>query len=73
MRTQSTTQADSTFQPLMPWRAVLVEALPNLKLRVRFVDGTEGAVDLTALVNSPDAGVFAILADPSVFNEAFIQ
>lgn len=79
MRAQSTTQADSTFnvtppaQPRMPWRVVLVEALPDLKLRVRFVDGTEGTVDLTALVNSPDAGVFAILADPSVFNEVFIQ
>ena len=79
MRTQSATQQDSPFavtppiQPRMPWRVVAVEALPGFRLHIRFVDGTEGAIDLSALVHSPDAGVFASLADPALFNQAFVE
>jgi len=71
MRTQSAAQQDSPFavtppiQPRMPWRVASVEPLPDFRLRVQFVDGTEGTVDLTALVHSPGAGVFASLADPA--------
>jgi hypothetical protein len=56
----------------MPWRAVSVEALPGYRLRVRFIDGLEGIVDMSALVASPNAGVFAALADPEAFNRAFV-
>jgi hypothetical protein len=57
----------------MPWRVAAVEALPGFRLHVRFVDGTEGTVDLTALIGSPNPGVFAALADPSIFNQAHIE
>jgi hypothetical protein len=50
-----------------------VEALPNFRLQVRFVDGTEGMVDLAALVCSPKAGVFASLADPVHFARVFVE
>ena len=56
MRTQSAAQQDSPLavtppiQPRMPWRVATVEALPGLRLQVGFVDGTEGMVDLTALL-----------------------
>ena len=79
MRTQSAAQQDSSLvvtppiQPRMPWRVATVEALPGLRLQVGFVDGTEGMVDLTALVRSSGAGVFAALADPSVFTQVFIE
>ena len=79
MRAQSATQQDSSFavtppiQPRMPWRVVAVEALPNFRLQVRFVDGTEGVVDLNALAHSPGAGVFASLADSSFFAQVFVE
>lgn len=79
MRTQSAAQQDSPLavtppiQPRMPWRLAAVEALPAFRLRVRFVDGTEGVVDLAALIQSPDAGVFTALADPALFAQARIE
>ncbi len=79
MRTQSAAPQDSPLgvtppiQPRMPWRVASVEPLPGFRLRVRFVDGTEGTVDLTALVHSPSAGVFASLADSSLFAQVFVE
>jgi hypothetical protein len=57
----------------MPWRVAALEVLPGFRLRVRFMDGTEGTVDLTALIQSPGAGVFAALADPSIFAQARVE
>jgi hypothetical protein len=57
----------------MPWRVAAVESLPEFRLRVRFVDDTKGVVDLTDLIQSPNAGVFAALADPSIFKQAFVE
>jgi hypothetical protein len=42
-----------------------VRPLPGYRLHVRFNDGLEGEVDLAQEVRSPDAGVFAELADPA--------
>jgi len=50
-----------------------VEALSGYRLRVRFLDGLEGMVDMSALVASPAAGVFAALADQDVFNRVFLR
>ncbi len=79
MRTQSAAPQDSPLavtppiQPRMPWRVVAVEALPSFRLRVRFVDGIEGTVDLTALIHSPGAGVFASLTDSALFAQVFVE
>ncbi len=79
MRTQSAAQQDSPLavtppiQPRMPWRVASVEALPAFRLRVRFIDGTEGTVDLAGLIHSPHAGVFTALDDPSVFARVFVE
>ncbi len=79
MLTQSVTEKDSAsgvtppIQPRMPWRVVEVHPLPDYRLRVRFVDGLEGTVDMHGLVYSPDAGVFAQLADPVRFAQVFIE
>ena len=59
-------------RPTMPWRVASVEALPRFRLRVRFLDSLEGTVDMSALIASPNAGVFAALADPDAFNRAFV-
>jgi hypothetical protein len=40
---------------------------------VRFVDGTTGTVNLLGLIQSPRAGVFAQLADQTLFNQAFVE
>jgi 2-methylcitrate dehydratase PrpD len=45
--------------PRAPWRVSAVRALDRYHLRVLFVDGTEGMVDMSGLVQSPEAGVFA--------------
>ncbi|MDA8093488.1 MAG: DUF2442 domain-containing protein [Betaproteobacteria bacterium] len=59
--------------PRSPWRVASVEALPDYRLNVRFLDGMEGTVDMSALVRSADAGVFAVLADPLRFAEVFVE
>jgi hypothetical protein len=53
--------------PRSPWRVTAVEALPGFRLRVVFADGLTGTVDMSRMVHSPKAGVFAALADPSLF------
>jgi len=42
------------------------------RLYVRFFDGVEGFVDLSALIASPNAGVFADLRDESIFATATV-
>src|SRR5437867_12277437 len=59
--------------PRAPWRVVHVESLPGFRLAVRFVDGTEGEVDLSGLVTSSQAGVFARLSDPALFAQVFVD
>ena len=53
--------------PRSPWRLTNVEAMPGFRLRVAFADGLIGMVDLSRMVHSPKAGVFAALADPELF------
>jgi Protein of unknown function (DUF2442) len=56
----------------MPWRVAGVETLSDYRLRVRFLDGLEGVIDMSALIASPNAGVFAALADSEAFKRAFV-
>jgi hypothetical protein len=74
MRGHATTQQDSTPGLILsaPWRVAAVEVLPAYRLKVRFVDGTEGAVDMSRLIFDPGAGVFASLRDPAIFDQAFV-
>jgi hypothetical protein len=50
-----------------------VTALPGGHLFVRFVEGLTGSVDLSALIASPEAGVFACLRDRSLFEQVTIE
>ena len=78
MFAQSSTEEDSSvgvtppIHPRMPWRVREVKALPGFRLQVRFADGLEGFVDMSALLNSTGAGVFAELADPERFARVFV-
>ena len=76
MHAQSTAQEDRAADvtppvvPRMPWRVRAVQVLPGYRLDVVFVDGTRGVTDLSALIHSEDAGVFASLRDPALFSRA---
>jgi hypothetical protein len=49
-----------------------VAALPGARLRVTFVDGTAGEVDMRAFLSDPkpDGTVFEPLRDPAIFVQA---
>ncbi len=74
MRTQSDAKENSaselnpSFVPTKPWRVVFVRSLAGYRLKVKFVDGLEGIVDMSALVHSKNAGVFAKLVDQTQFS-----
>ena len=55
------------------WRIVEANPLDGFRLFVRFVDGTTGTVDLSGLVHSSRAGVFATLSDPDIFRQVFVE
>jgi len=59
--------------PCAEWRLVVVKVLPEFRLEVRFQDGTRGTVDLSRLILSKTAGVFAALRDPQIFSQARIE
>jgi hypothetical protein len=50
-----------------------VEALSGYRLKVCFQDGLEGIVDMSLLVRSENAGVFAALRDETVFLRVFLE
>jgi hypothetical protein len=59
--------------PRASWRVIEVHTLPGYRLEVKFVDGTIGEVDLSPLVMSDTAGVFAQLRDPVLFAQAYLE
>lgn len=63
--------ADPTT-PNVPWRVTHIEPLEGLRLRLRFVDGTEGEVEMARLVEAEDAGVLAALRDPEIFRQVYL-
>jgi hypothetical protein len=50
-----------------------VRALPGYRLWVKFVDGTTGEIDLSRLVSSDTAGIFAALRDPALFAKVYVE
>jgi hypothetical protein len=59
--------------PRASWRVVEVHTLPGLCLAVKFIDGTTGEVDLSRLVMSDSAGIFAQLRDPILFAKVHVE
>lgn len=57
----------------LPWRVNSVTPLANHRLLVSFIDGLSGTVDLSALVASPRAGVFARLRAIEVFIQVRVE
>ena len=76
MKAPPTSRAAAPIPPIVCDHAddvAEVRALSDFRLHVRFFDGTEGTVEMGALVHSPNAGVFAALADPARFAEVGVE
>jgi hypothetical protein len=56
-----------------PWRVRSVNVLPGYRLSITCNDGTSGIVDMSALVNSADAGIFAALKAGQLFQQVHIE
>lgn len=79
MCSEAVTQEDRSARvtpparPAAAWRVREVSALPNYRLAVRFIDGLAGTVDMSALIESTKAGVFARLRDKALFDQVFVE
>lgn len=64
-----------TITHKVPWRVASVIALPEFRLRVSFVDGTAGQVDMKAYLSGKDTAgtVFEPLRDPGMFGQVFVD
>lgn len=60
---------EPAIRHLVPWRVASVSAMPDLLLRVTFVDGTMGDVDLRSFLSGQQAKgtVFEPLREPNIF------
>ncbi len=56
-----------------PWLVVDVKARANYELHVRFIDGTEGRVEMREMIFSRKAGVFTSLRQPATFAAVGVQ
>jgi len=56
-----------------PWRVRSVSAQPGYRLSIACNDGTSGVVDMSALVASQQAGIFAALKDEKLFNQVSVE
>lgn len=81
MQSNATTEADrpSVVAPIIrhtvPWRVNAVSVMPDFCLRVTFVDGTSGEVDMRAFLRTVEIEdtIFAPLRDPGVFAQVRIE
>ena len=62
------------IRPNAPWRVVAAQALPGLRLRVSFVDGTEGEVEMEDFLAGPklNGTAFEPLREPEVFQQVAV-
>jgi hypothetical protein len=56
-----------------PWRVRTVSPLPGYRLSVTCNDGTTGIVDMSRLIASERAGIFAALKDVHLFQQVSIE
>ena len=67
-----TAEVEPAVGHTVPWRVTSVTAWPDFRLRVAFVDGVTGDVDMRSFLSDPkiDGTVFEPLRDPAVFAQA---
>ena len=72
-QTESVQNATLGIIPRVPWRVAEVQTFPGYRLSVKFMDGTTGEIDISHLVMSDGAGIFARLRDPVLFAQAYVE
>ena len=67
-----TPEVESPIRHTVPWRVTFVTALPDSRLRVAFVDGVTGDVDMRSFLSDPriENTIFEPLRDPAIFAQA---
>lgn len=75
MRDEADAEDNSTarLRSAVPWTVANVRVLPDYRLAVRFVDGTEGEADVSRLIFGERPGVFERLRDPDIFATVGIE
>ena len=75
MPSQATAQAHPApgIVAAAPWRVQALTVLPGLRLSVTFRDGTTGIVNCASVRPDPTCGLFAELADPDYFAQAYLD
>lgn len=70
--TNRTPEVEPAIRHTVPWRVSSVAVLPDARLRVSFVDGSAGEVDMHAFLRDPKVNgtVFDPLRDPAIFAQA---
>ena len=67
-----TAEVEPAIRHTVSWRVTSVIPLPDFRLRVSFVDGTAGEVDMRAFLSNANISgtVFESLRDPAIFAQA---
>lgn len=75
MPIETATQENIAFglRAAAAWRIRAVNVLPGYRLSITCNDGTNGIVDMSALVNSADAGMYAELEDHQIFQQVKVE
>ena len=56
-----------------PWRVRAVSVQPGYRLSITCNDGTSGIVDMSRLIASKNAGIYADLKDENLFNQVKVE
>jgi hypothetical protein len=72
-KTNASEDFSAGITPTASWRVAEVAVLSGYQLRVRFIDGMEGLIDMSRLILSDEAGVFASLRDVNLFSLARLE
>ena len=75
MPIQTTPEADQTTGviPAAPWRVKALSVLPDYRLEVTFMDGTNGIVDFSSILTARECGIFEALKDKTCFDQARLE
>ena len=69
-----TPEVEPNIRHTVPWRVSSVTALPDSRLRVTFVDGMSGEVEMRGFLTNPklEGTVFEALRDTAIFVQAMV-
>ncbi|MFZ0932555.1 MAG: DUF2442 domain-containing protein [Syntrophobacteraceae bacterium] len=72
-KTNTAEDCSAGIIPTASRRVAEVTVLPGYQLKVRFLDDTVGLIDMSRLIFSDEAGVFAALRDQTLFTQAHLE